>query len=289
MVINYNIDIEDKILDDIFYLIKNYIITNKEVDERFLKSIFEIVRDYKNLKKYLNEIKINNEMTLKGSYDWLSKNIEINLNKFNKELESFKLFNAHEMKIYKYIYISRMVIHELEHANQKKIKEFDNSLESKILKYAEKNEEEYLKVLENKDKISLLKEEYLSLKFLIHKKNYKKYYIYAPQERLAYIKSTSSSLNLAKSFEIEKIIDYENSILNLELINGYMKLLNPTEYYLKKINPKFNMWDEIENMSKEISLKEKIILGLEINKEEYKSLYNNVESSLNILEKKYKY
>ena len=63
-----------------------------------------------------------------------------------------------------------------------------------------------------------------------------------------------------------------------------MKLLNPTEHYIKKINPKFNEWDSIDKMSKKISLEERQILGLCITKKEYKDLFEKVENSLNELE-----
>lgn len=285
MFINYNDKQEDKIAKEIYLLILSYMEYNKSVDLNFLENIANIVVNNKNLKKYLTTINIDNNIKDVATHCSYKKSITVNMDIIINSLKMIKIFKGKELLFYSYLEVVEVFLHELEHVNQDKIFNYETSLESLIVK---KTLEPARKLLQELSITNGIKNELTSLRLNLYSMKYRKNYIYSPTERLAYIKSNLTSIKIAELFGSKNICDYENLFLNTHYFRGYYKKLNPTKYYLKIINPKFN-WEEIEEKSKDISFLERITLGLEINENELKYLSDNVENSMKLTKENYKH
>lgn len=284
MIIDYNDKLEDKIAKEIYTLILSYMEYNKSVDLNFLENIADIVVKNKNLKDYLTAIKIDNNIKDVATHCSHNKSITVNVNTIIYILKLIKIFNGKELLFYSYLEVVEVLLHELEHVNQDKIFNYENSLESLIVR---KTLEPARKLSQELSITKGIKNNLISLKIDLYNIKYHKNYIYSPAERLAYIKSTLTTIKIAELFGSKNICDYENLFLITNYCRGYYKKINPTKYYLKIINPKFN-WHKIEEKIRDISFLDRITLGLEINKNELQSLVNNIKSSMEITEQNYK-
>ena len=279
---------ENKLVEEIFCLITNYMNKDKDIDLDFLRIVVSIFIYYKKVSDYVNNVKINNKSKLLGSYCPIEKDISINLVRILKDLDSYKIFNKEEKSFYKYLRVIKVLLHELEHANQKKLKYENNSLESKILI---ESDALYDKLFF--DYISINKSFSLKRSILIDKidnyyRKYRKYYIFSPNERLASLKADITSLKLSKRLQSNMIYDYEEFKYNTHRINPYIKQDNPTKYYIEKVNKKYNGWNELESLCSNLNFEDRLMLGLEISLDEYRIIHNNLKMGLEKMEENMK-
>jgi len=276
------IDIE--VVNFCSYIIKKYMDSNKGIDEKFIIECVEVIKDIKGLEDYVKNIEFNNNTKDTANYHQILNDLTFNIDKILKGLEedkehfNNKLYNFKntDYEIFKYIRVLITILHELEHANQCKIIKTEDSLESKILtasfETSDKLSNELIKQIGNKD---FIKKNILIKKFNKCQKLYQKFYRFAPEERMAYIKSHYLSLKIANSHEMDylkKWLELETSLFAQE---AYIEKSNPTSFYLSKINPKSNR-KELEEMGKNLDLNYRILYGLNLDADELDNFVDEV-------------
>lgn len=288
MIIEYDDKLENKLVEEIFCLITNYMNKGKDIDIEFLRIVVSIFIYYKQVNDYVNNVKINNKSKLLGSYSHVDKDISINLVKILKDINTYKIFNQDEKNFYKYLKVVKTLLHELEHANQNKLKIMNNSLEGKILIKADTLCDKLFFDYMSINKTLSFKRILLINKIDNYYKKYRKYYEFSPNERLAFLKADVTSLKLLEKFEYSMVHDYEEFKYNSDRINPYITHDNPTKYYIEKVNKKYDGWNEIESLCNNLSFEDRLLLGLEISIDEYRIIHNKLKVGLDKMEENMK-
>lgn len=262
--------------------IYDIIVENKIIDKN---SIYEFCKSCIRQEKLFNECNTldfcSNNNSFYACYSSDEKKIKLNLDMMIEEFKNMCTnYNLKNNEKYEYINLKiiQFILHEIEHAKQEKeLKSHISNLEIMLLSCAKLNMELW----------GLIKD---------GRKKYKDTYIYNPSERMADIKSYSKVLSIVESINanldvgnILKILKREYVIKNL---SGYSTDLCPTEIYLMETELE-NIWQNLsfyntnrnimnEKAKKEYNLKKRMLLGLPIDREEYKmmsSLRDNITLS----------
>ena len=264
--------------ENILKIIKKYHDNKQYADYEFVIDICNIIIDNNNLSDYINGIYINNSFNGNNSrYLYTTNILEFNLYRLYKT-EYISILNDNYYGFFNLI-VLKTIIHELEHVNQELIKDTPvNNLERKLLILGDPTT--YIKQPNTSNKLSLSKQ-INRLEWLKYRILYNKYYYYAPNERLAIIKSC---IELYKIIEIDflkeslyyEIFNKSNDSELDNIIKPY-KLNNdltnsPSLEYLSKLT-----YDNQTIIKNDISLydmslpkEERFLYGLALTKEEYK-------------------
>lgn len=259
-------------------LIHDYSSKNKKVDPEFILNIVNIY-----IKEYLIDDYVTGIMPIDdncyAAYS-LDKFIRINIDLLNDkylcEENSFGL-SEQENNYFKYINVVQKILHELEHAKQyKKIVNIKKDLETMVLIGSLAVE----RILINKNDKTLddipksIQESY----FRNQSDIYKKYYKYAPEEKMAEIDSRKECLRLiadllGKNSELYTM--YKYNIYDLYL-KGYENDIIPTKLYLEK-RGYLELWEPIDRFSKNYSYIERARTGTQLTKLEKEQIKTEKE------------
>lgn len=270
-------------IDFLSKLIREYSVNDKIIDQKFISDVVNIGVIKYNIEDYISGI-LPLENNQFGSYS-MDKFIKINIDLLNEMYifsnTNFKL-KPDEIKYYKYINVVQKILHELEHAKQyKQLIDMKKDLETMVLIGSLPIQ----RLILNKDNKTLEgipeteKRQYCKEQFEI----YKKYYDYAPEERMAEINSREECLNIINELageESKLSLMYKYIIYNFTL-RGYENNIIPTKLYLEK-RGYLEFWDPINKFSNNYSYIERGKTGTFLTEEEKEK----IKEKQNILVKK---
>ncbi len=261
--------------EEILKLIQDNIKSGQGIDENFLASLTEEIVCKLGLHDYVRRIEFQTyDKLCAASYSSEKNILTIYLSSvtdsINKSMDS--RFSPLEKEYHPYCYSTTLIRHEIEHANQKKIREQNgDDIETKILLATEahktKMEQEIERIIGYPILIYIIAILLKKLKRNRQYKIYRKNWHCAPSERLAEIRALNFSLNLierlSKELSSPLSILEENLMYDLEdiVIAGYDKHLSPAIFYLERFKQYRDCLD-ITEMSKGLSLEERLALGL---------------------------
>lgn len=246
-------------------LIHEYASTNKKIDPDFILEVVNIGVCAYDIEDYISGIIPINTNNF-GAYS-LDKLVRINLDLLNEKClgdeNKFKLSEI-ENSYRKYINVVQTILHELEHAKQyKKITHIEKNLETMVLISSLPAERI---IMDKNDKTlddipKTMKESYFKEQFEI----YKKYYKYAPEERMAEIDSRKECLKII-NYLLDKnsrfSLMYRYMIYNLYL-KGYENNVIPTKLYLEK-RGYLELWEPIDRFSRNYSYLDRARTGTKL-------------------------
>lgn len=252
----------EKLLNIIYTYTFNY----KLPDRNFINEVVNTVIEYYELNSFISNIEYNYNYI--ASYSFISKVLKFDIDNIIKSIDdrlkrSTSIYNLNELKLleryeltcYETIYT---ILHELEHVKQ-----------VKLVKTTDKNN---LEVALIKDSIYMLS---------INQGLYKKNHDIFPIERMAVIRSNSSIIEMLKldsdtanslsSIYIKRCNSYKKDYYsndNFPLLE-YVTSTNSELYYENILINKKNTKKILRKSKKNLSLNDRIILGLPITTNEY--------------------
>jgi len=239
---------------ELIRLLFDYSNNNKLVDEKFIDKLLEIIVNKSKLKEYVKDYSIIDEINLKNAkpeiiaaeYDINEKKITISKKGVDDALQHgnqyrYKFVGSDiEQCAYMNLIVTQIILHELEHARQQKIITTGNDMEAKILRQCSNtHDRKTVEKLVRKGEIDIISALIYSVETLKqYIKNYTDFYIYAPHERLAEIKSFNQiieSLNYIKSY-VPRLINFQEACLLERMLMGYDEnTYSPTITFLSKL------------------------------------------------------
>ena len=238
----------------------------RELDPSFFLEIAYMIVENLNLKDYVNEILICNDLYCHAEYDYNTKTIRLRKNDFSNEaLDYCSLFNS--------------LFHEIEHTKQYRLINEYGSFDSPFFRSV------YAKQVDGLKKMQKALILYKSFKYQDYDDRANELYHFYPTEREAYYYGALNSYMFLKdilklgsgiysgAFEAFDITRYDNFVLMHLLLEGYevdlinSKLVSPIE----KIIPKSVSDTDRERLlnSEYLDDYDKLILGLPIEYEKY--------------------
>ena len=267
---NYNIELMQLRLARLLY---DYSINRKTVDENYIYKVIDIVIAGRGLAQYVSKYEIirESQTVFAGEeegyqvafYDPNKQSITLSLEGITKAIEESKDIFIHlfPSTLEKYLYINfivtQTILHELEHANQSRLMNEFNGMEPRILRATVplKMEKKAASKLVGSKEISFDEaKKYIEYLVLEAQKKYHALYTYAPEERLAEIRSNQQlidALNILKG-QANKIISFSYANIFENMLRGYDDyIISPTVHYLKEMGnekdlKQFDWYDEDE-------------------------------------------
>lgn len=288
----YNLEMMQYRLAKLLY---DYSINRKTVDEDYIRRVIDTVINGRELVEYVRkyeivktfEIQTNEQKNSNPIATYDGSCIKISLEgiefKIKEAQDTYLHLFPSSLEQYQYInsVITQIILHELEHANQKKIIQTSHNMEARILLYS------YTPSIEENIKIgeidNFIRENKEYIEYLIQKlqKKIDEFYIYAPQERLAEIRSHQQLIDILNSLERSpnRVIKFLYVGKIDSMFRGYEDgIISPTIHYLRGIGNGdilefFNWYDPDEakavlKSKQNYSLEERLIYGLPITNEE---------------------
>ncbi|MGM9850332.1 MAG: hypothetical protein ACI31V_05505 [Bacilli bacterium] len=265
-------------------LLYDYSLNNKMINKTYIDKLMDIIINGKGLNDYVEKYEIsekNSNMT--ASYIYSSKKITIYCKKlyedFLNEMQYTILLPEDERYLFMNSMMTQIILHELEHANQRRIIHNENNLEANILKLCEFDFHKYEKIkkgLTSKTTANL----YMIEKMMEYMDNCEALYDYAPNERLAQIKSYQELIDALRLFkDNSRIIEFEEFYKLGNILNGYKDTSSPTIDYLNTQGrneelKSFDWYSDDEDESIKLSqdrytLRDRMKYGLPIDEKEH--------------------
>ncbi len=274
----------------------DYEINKKLADEEFVCRIIEIVSNYNNLSKYIKKVEVTNKESNKDSYYDNDGSIFINKNavdvEVNAQSEYLKAVTGYDNRIMNYnLSVLETILHEMDHVYLEKEQDQDESKYNKFIEIAT-----LATGADIPSKNILIK---LKNKFndMYNKMIYDAYHDLAPFERRANIQSLRGIkhvINELKKSDLNKSSIYGSNYIYTNKLNGKEKEFyelngivtnSPSYDYLNSLATtelisemtdlyNANRIDSLESDSKEYSVKERILYGLQLSDQEFKSIKN---------------
>lgn len=291
-IVSGNSILEGNIVESILRLINDF---NGKIDEMFIASLVEIMVSNMHLNDYARKIefkKYGDKLETHASYNGKNNTIIFYISSIEEYMK-----NNHEIqlspierKYSRHCQVVRIVRHEIEHANHKAILEMnEDNVITRILKATEisqKNFDEKIeKIIRQPFPIRNLMTWKMYLEIANYNRKYSKYWEYIPDERLAEICGVNLVLNLLEKMEETNHTSfgllkeyYQNQLLKI-IRCGYEKTLSPALFYFNKLKQYKDCLDIID-MSQELSIEERMALGLKISPQELDEFLENSEISI---------
>ena len=266
-------------------LLYDYSSNNNMVNKAYIDKLMDIVVNGKNLNDYVSNYEISGEnSSLDAGYIYSSRKITIYAKKIYgiilNEMRYATLLPDDEKYLFINSIITQIILHEIEHANQRRIIEKENNLESDILKLCEFKELTKIDELESKGLINDLEAKYYkTIEMSEYMNTYHELYEYAPDERLAQIKSYQELIDSLRFFkDNSKILELEELYKLGNILNAYRDTSSPTITYLNTQGrneelKQFDWYSDSEEEAIKLSqnkfvLRDRIKYGLPIDKKE---------------------
>lgn len=288
-------------------LIYQYSSKRKLVDNNYIDKLIDIIVTQKQLNKYIYKLEIlpygeyREIGRLLANYNPNSKTLRVFNNCITdmlKEKDKYRiLFTDIEQMFYNNLLITQIILHELEHINQRKIIDSEDGIEAGILKASMlridlEKVNELLKLGCNKEEILVRFQEDIRRK----RQNYKENYYYAPEERLAEIKSYEEIIKVISEIKefIPNLLDFENTNLLENMLRGYECqeyqegiIMPPTFHYLLQSGQslqQFEWFDSeyskcLEFTKEKYKLKDRMKFGLLIDEDEFDYIAQTIQKS----------
>lgn len=250
---------------EILKLVFDYYKKNKDVDLEFLIKVANAAVEFLDLDQYFGYLRLEcddiDSGTFLGAYYNEFKEIVLDFDKiedaYTKSIPYLN-FNDTEIRIFKYLTILRIFLHELIHVTQaKKCHEEPTSVEGLI----------YKRIFENNPKNTDITYYTLmsTINRFIARIKHKLTYYYDPAERIAEQLSSQMLINIFKQLDldIKNLLLHEKAYLNNAYLRGYDKVDNPTKHYLY-LQGLRSLWQEIEPKTQDLSINERLSLGLDV-------------------------
>jgi hypothetical protein len=274
----------------------DYEINKRLADEEFVCRIIEIVSNYNNLSKYIKKIEVTNKESNKDSYYDSDGSIFINKNavdvEVNAQSEYLKAVTGYDNRIMNHnLSVLETILHEMDHVYLEKEQDQDESKYNKFIEIAT-----LAAGADIPSKNILIK---LKNKFndMYNKMIYDAYHDLAPFERRANIQSLRGIkhvINELKKSDLNVSSIYGSNYIYTNKLNGKEKEFyesngivtnSPSYDYLNSLSTtelisemtdlyNANRIDSLESDSKEYSVKERLLYGLQLSDQEFKSIKN---------------
>lgn len=276
--------------DQILKLVYDHAKGGKNIDEYFISDLVEIIVCNRNLNDYVKQISFETtRMKNKIAAYGIDNNLKVYSPNIYDEIRNSYIpgLETLEKRYEPYCQVVNIIGHEIEHANQKRLRTENDldDIKTKILLACNYFQAKTIKDIENIEKLPAFLHLLSSIKLLfltnLYRKKYHKYWLYSPVERLAEFSGTNLSLDLIQNLHENLAMPLptleKNFMISLvNIILGVYRVDAPTIYYLEKLK-QYEDSLTIKNMSRDLSLEERVILGLEVYPEEMGLLLCNGE------------
>ena len=282
-------------------LIIKYMVQGKEIDKEYFNEVIRIYLKNHNLEGYIYpEVVIANMDNIIAAFIPQKKIIvvsPIGINKIRQDLSKLNDFQGEYFKVLDILQITSTLLHELEHVQQEYVIEQQDksSIENKLLVITNPT---WDTIREQLEKDSNCYDDFIDLHVMEKIEKYNELYqtrLYnlSLRERLAEIRAHKTMLNIIPGLHLpDSFTNFYENLLRYEYKQGYDFSGNitsgPTMDYIdalaqsKLIDPtKCDIYDEnivitYLKTKDELSLEERIELGLPLSQEEYEALSLNV-------------
>lgn len=290
-------------MENILDLLYEYSKKGKNVDKEFIDNVIKIMIKEKDLNDYIKRVHFKDLSSCKinhggknspMAYNTYGKEILLDNNNiilFQETLEKLIQFRDFEQVLSINAMLTQALLHEIEHANQPKKSIIRNEeFENLLLGISCHVDNEFFKERKISQLLILKKGIYLNQQ-LYHNLSLQKqlntqFKTSIPTERMANIHSVQEVndmlVQISKNDCIENVISLFDSLLAGFQLKGYNFnneiITSPTERYLEEVK-KLNItgmdthfteyFDTIMKKAQSTSLENRLLLGLDINEEEY--------------------
>lgn len=215
---------------------------NKKIyDRNFISEILDIAVNNKGLNDYVKnyEIITSKDKRNVAEYNGETKKIVVYEKNMGEKILGDLIFTTagysdFEKRLFINSFVAQILLHEVEHANQKRIVKTANDLEAQILKLCEFEISPKIETLVETGNIDM-EEAKLYIQTKLHKYTtiYNELYEYAPDERLAQIKSYQEIIDSLGFIDRHSIVTRKKEMEKLgTVLNGYEDTSSPTITYL---------------------------------------------------------
>lgn len=290
-------------MNNILDLLYDYSKRGKNIDKEFINKVIRIIIREKELKEYIKRVsfetisgyKINHgDQYTPMAYNTYNKKIVLDNNKisfFQKMLNEIIQLDGFEQMLSVNAMQTAAILHETEHVNQSGKSVIQNEeFENLLLGICCHVDNEFLKESKVSQFLMLKRGIYLNPQLYrnlgLQQQLNNQFNTATPIERMANIHSiqevSAMLAQISKSDSIENVILLFDVFLAIHQLNGYTsyegKVLSPTERYLEEVK-KLNIigigthftdyFDIAMKKAQNTSLESRLLLGLDINEEEY--------------------
>lgn len=213
----------------------------KIYDRNFISEILDIAVNSKGLNDYVKTYEVNASEVKNNvaEYNGETKRITVYEKSMGERIladlfHTTAGYSDFEKRLSINAFIAQILLHEVEHANQKRIVKTENDLEAQILKLCEFEINPKIETLVETGNIDM-EEAKLYIETKLHKYTtiYNELYEYAPDERLAQIKSYQEIIDSLGFIDRHSIVTRKKEIEKLgTVLNGYDDTSSPTITYL---------------------------------------------------------
>ncbi len=257
------------------------------IDENFVAKIVEIVASARELNDYIKDIAFGSFSSAKVAV-YKNQTLTIYLNTMLEYINRKISDNLQERDktFLSYLILVRAIAHEVEHAMQQKYKDLNNSdIKSVLLRACDTYSDKYDQMESSSQKSSIILltpilDYFKKRKAEFYNETYLKNWNYSPKEKMAELKGLFTALKVGDTFEKERLYDFSNikgiieHEINTMVFYGYDKVSSPADYYLKQLKlHKARL--EVARLSENLSLEERLELGLQITPEELEYAKSN--------------
>lgn len=290
-------------MENILDLLYEYSKRGKNVDKEFINKVIKVMIIERDLNDYIKRVRFKNLSSCKinhggkntpMAYNAYTKEILIDNNNiilFQKMLEKLIQFGGFDKILSINAMLTQALLHEIEHANQSKKSVIRNEeFENLLLSVSCHVDNEFFKERKISQLLILKKGIYLNPQ-LYHNLGLQQrlniqFNTSVPIERMANIHSAQEVndmlVQISKNECIENVTSLFNSLLAGFQLNGYSFnneiITSPTERYLEEVK-KLSIigmdthfteyFDAIMKKAQSTSFENRLLLGLDINEEEY--------------------
>lgn len=274
-------------------LLYDYSVNGKLVDGKFITELIDIVVESKQVDDYLCGLIITDkDHTLRdpdsilAAYYPNKKLITIYMEAIMTMIKGYSvyegMFTPYEQTFYKNLLVTQTILHELEHANQRKLIKEGTSLEAKILRASDSQVDQ--KLVDKLARAGLTRSQIQTVIETQMAKN-DEAYIQIPDERLAEIKSHQELVTALSEIEdkVPNLLNFEKTNVLETKLSGYTydkgRIVSPTLEYITSTGKgfalqKFEWFNKdhricLDNVKEALSLDERLMYGLPIDKTEF--------------------
>lgn len=301
-------------MENILDLLYEYSKRGKNVDKKFIDKVIKVMIREKDLNDYIKRVRFKNLSICKinhggkdtpMAYNTYTKEILIDNNNiilFQKMLEELIQFRDFEQVLSINTMLIQALLHEIEHANQLKKSIIRNEeFENLLLSVSCHVDNEFFKESKISQLLILKKGIYLNSQLYhnlgLQEQLNTQFKTSLPIERMANIHSAQEVngmlVEISKNECIENVTSLFDSLLAGFQLKGYNfntgLITSPTENYLEEVK-KLNIigmdkhfteyFDTVMKKAQSTSLENRLLLGLDINEEEYQKTKKKLSKKL---------
>lgn len=284
---NSNLINEEQMIDEVSKLIYDYSKKGKIVNKEFITKLVEILLSFKSLNQYIRDIEFH-AYDKNSICEYGNGTLTVYEQNLKDSIVAPYWFEEAEKSYYPYYQTVATIYHEVKHANHEKIAEQGkNDIYSFLWQacnvYKQIDNESFSRIVSLPSPIFEIMNALLGFKTNQQYRKYRKYWLYCPDERVAEICGNSLALTLIEQApnkkELKNMLTHFSELVVEILFFGYDKLLGPTDFYLSKFK-QYKDCLKLSEMSKSLSVEERLLLGLYVTANELESAKKDKEKIL---------